>query len=210
MQLPIPFLAAIETGFNAWLKLDKNALPQFSELDGKIIQFHLTGLDLDLFFFPSSSLIQVLGSYPSQSDGGVVDAKISGSPFALIQLSTSSNVGKTLLESDVEIDGDMRVAEKFSAILQQVDIDWEEHFSNLIGGFAAQEASKTAQTVTDWFSDGIQMLKNNTKEYLVDESEMTPSSTEISAFMDQVDITRMDVDRLASRIKHLQQEPNNE
>lgn len=210
MQLPTPFLAAVETAFNTWLKLDESALPQFSELDGKVIQFHLTGLELNLFFFPSSSLIQVLGNYPSQADGGIVDAKISGSPFALIQLSTSSNAGKTLLESDVEIDGDMRVAEKFSAILQQVDIDWEEHFSNLIGGFAAHEASKTAKTVTDWFNDGVQVFKNNTKEYLVDESEMTPSSTEVNTFMDQVDITRMDVDRLASRIKHLQQEKDNE
>ena len=36
-----------------------------------------------------------------------------------------------MLKSDVEIDGDMHVAETFSAILKDVDIDWEELLSKL-------------------------------------------------------------------------------
>jgi len=207
MQLPTPLLAALETAFNTWLKLDETALPRFSELDGKIIKFHITGIDLNLYFFPTGSLIQILGNYPEE-DGGIVDATITGSPLDLIRLSTSNNSGKTLLESDVEIDGEMRIAEKFSSILQAVNIDWEAHLSNITGGFVAHEATKTSQNFVDWFSENIQIVKDNTKEYLVDESEMTPSSTEINTFMDHVDITRMDVDRLASRIKNLQQQNN--
>ena len=209
MQLPIPFLAAIETAINAWLKLDNNALSRLSDLEGKIIRIHVTALDLNLYFFPSSTGIQVQGNYPDASEGGIVDATITGSPIDLIKLTTSSNAGATLLESGVEIDGEMQVAEKFSAILREIDIDWEEHLSNLFGGFVAHSASHAKQSFDELLKEGVQTFRENTKEYLVDESEMSPADTEVNQFMNQVDQIRMDVDRIEARIKLIQKNANN-
>lgn len=204
MQLPIPFLAAIETAINAWLKLDDNALNRLSDLEGKIIRIHVTTLDLNLYFFPCSSSLQVQGNYPDADEGGIVDATISGSPMDLISLTTSKNAGATLLESGVEIDGDMHVAEKFSAILRDVDIDWEQHLSNLFGQFVAHSATQAKQNFDDIFNEGKKNFEENAKEYLVDESKMTPNSEKMDEFMQQVDTIRMDVDRIEARIKQLQ------
>lgn len=217
MILPTPFLAAIETAINAWLKLDGEALPRFIELEGKIIRFHITGLELNLFFMPSRSGIQVLGNYPHSLDqkddqeesigeprGGAVDATIHGSPMALVQLSTSKNSGATLLESDVEIEGDMRVAEKFSAILREVDIDWEELLSKLVGDLFAHQAGETFRSVSGWLKESAEAMKLNTGEYISEESGISPTGAEVSEFMDDVDDIRMSVDRLEARIKLLQ------
>ena len=206
MQLPIPFLAAIETAINAWLKLDDKALHRLSELEGKIIRIHVTAMELDLFFFPSSSGLQVQGNYPDAEDGGIVDATITGSPIDLIKLTTSSNAGATLLESGVNIDGDMHVAEKFSAILREVDIDWEQHLSNLFGNFMARNAAQAKQTFDEFLEESKRSFEKNTKEYLVDESELSPDKEEMDQFMQQVDTIRMDVDRIEARIKQLQQD----
>ena len=203
MQIPLPLLSAIETAFNAWLKLDGEALPRFTELDGKIIRFHITGLDLNLYFLPAPSGIQVLGNYP-EDEGGLVDATIHGSPMALMQLSRSDNAGETMLKSNVEIEGDMRVAEKFSAILRDVDIDWEELLSKLVGDIIAHQAGQVTREITGWFKDSGESIKQNTAEYLTEESKLIPAETEITQFMDQVDDLRMDVDRLEARIKLLQ------
>jgi len=73
MQIPVAFLASIETAINAWLKLDDETLPRFARLEGKIIRLHITGLDLNLYFLPSQQGIEVLGNYP---DDGEVDATI--------------------------------------------------------------------------------------------------------------------------------------
>lgn len=211
MQIPIPFLSAIETAFNAWLKLDSEALPRFAALDGKIIRFHITGLDLNLYFLPASSGIQVLGSYPDEEQGGIVDAAIHGSPMALIRLSTANNSGEAMLKSDVEIEGDMRIAEKFSAILREVDIDWEELLSRLVGDVVAHQAGQVTRNAAGWIKDTAEAMKLNTAEYLSEESGLSLAEAEISGFIDQVDDIRMGVDRLEARIKHLQgKKENNE
>jgi len=209
--LPTPFIAAIETAINAWLKLDGEALPKFSELDGKIIRFHVTGLELNLYFMPSVSGIQVMGNYPltvdedtdSEKQKSKVDATIHGSPMALIQLSSSKNAGATLLESDVEIDGDMRVAEKFSKILAEVDIDWEELLSKLVGDLFAYRAGEAARSVTEWLKDSSDAMKLNVGEYISEESGLSPADAEVKEFMDEVDDVRMSIDRLEARINHL-------
>ena len=204
MQIPLPLLSTIETAFNAWLKLDGEALPRFAELDGKIIRFYITGLDLNLYFLPAASGIQVLGSYPDEEQGGMVDATIHGSPMALMRLSTSDNAGEAMLKSDVEIDGDMRIAEKFSAILRDVDIDWEELLSKLVGDIVAHQAGQVVNNVADWFKESKTAMQQNVAEYLSEESKLSPAEAEINEFMDQVDEVRMGVDRLEARIKLLQ------
>jgi len=203
VKIPIPFLSAVETAINAWLKLDDESLPRFAELEGKIIRLHIIGLDFNLYFFPSASGIQVLGHYPSEDDGGVVDATIHGSPMALIRLGTSNNAGETLLKSDVEIDGDMRVAESFSDILKNVDIDWEELLSKLVGDIIAHQTGQVARGATSWFTETIEAMKLNTGEYINEESKLSPADAEVRHHMERVDNVRMDVDRLEARINLL-------
>ena len=215
MIIPTPFLAAIETAINAWLKLDGEALPRFAELEGKIIRFHVTGLEVNLYFMPSASGIQVMGNYPLSHDTNTaetaepdentakVDATIHGSPMALIQLSTAKNAGATLLESDVEIDGDMRVAEKFSEILREVDIDWEELLSKLVGDIFAYRTGEAARNATNWLKDSAEAMQLNAGEYISEESGLSPADAEVKEFMDEVDEVRMGIDRLAARINLL-------
>ena len=206
MQIPIALLGTIETAINAWLKLDGETLPRFSDLDGKIIRLHITGLDLNMFFLPSPAGIQVLGNYPSIDEGGILDATIHGSPMALIRLSTSRNAGETLLKSDVEIEGDIQVAEKFSAILREVDIDWEELLSKLVGDIIAHQAGQVTRNINSWIKESADAMKMNAGEYLNEESKLTPADAEVNHYMDQADEMRMGVDRLEARIKLLTDE----
>ena len=229
MKIPIPILSVIETALNAWLKLDGESLKKCEALEGKIIRLHITGLNLNLFFLPAVSGIQVMSNYPDSaladepavsnddSDGetknsefkpaeftGAVDATIHGSPMALMSLSTADKTGASMLESDVEIDGDMRVAEKFSAILKEVDIDWEELLSKLVGDIIAHQAGQVVRSGSDWFTQSVEAMKLNTSEYLSEESKVTPAEAELEYYMDQVDDLRMDVDRIEARIKIMQ------
>jgi len=134
---------------------------------------------------------------------GKVDATIHGSPIALMKLGSADNAGASMLDSDVVIDGDMRVAEKFSAILKEVDIDWEELFSKLVGDIFAHQAGDVVRSGSDWFKESVEAMKLNTSEYLSEESKLTPAEAEIDYFMDQVDDLRMDLDRLIARVNNL-------
>lgn len=206
MKIPLLILSGIETTINAWLRLDGNTLEKFTILEGKIIQLHLTGLELDIFMLPSQSGVQVLGQYPSKEQGGEVDAIIQASPMSLIKLGKSTNTGETLLKSDVEIIGDMQIAETFSQILREVDIDWEEILSKLIGDIAAHQTGKTVRHTSAWVKETIHALQLNSSEYIREESRMSPSDTEINNFMAGVDQIRSDIDRIEARIRLLKEQ----
>ena len=123
--------------------------------------------------------------------------------MALIKLNSSDNAGASMLESDIVIDGDMRVAEQFSAILKEVDIDWEELISRLLGDIIAHQTGEVVRSGSDWFKQSVEAMKLNTSEYLSEESKVTPAEAELEYYMDQVDDLRSDLDRLEAKVNNL-------
>ena len=199
MQLPTSILASIETSLNAWLALDGETLDKFADMDGKVIQLHISGLALDLYFLPAKQNIAVMGNYE-----GEPDTTITGSPMALMRLGTSDNSGKTLLDSDASIEGDTHLGAEFSRILGEVNIDWEELLSKVVGDVVAHRAGQVTATSLDWLQESLESLKLNTSEYLSEEAKLTPAEAEINHYLDEVDDLRMSVDRLEARInQHL-------
>lgn len=213
MNIPVALISAIETALNAWLKLDGESLEKCEPLEGKIIRLDITDINVNLYFLPAVSGIQVMGNYPledpnSDKPKGEIDATIHGSSMALMKLGTAEDSGATLLENDITIDGDMRVAEAFSTILREVDIDWEELFSKMVGDIFAHQAGNVVRETSDWFKQTAEAFRLNTGEYLSEESKVTPAEAEIESYTDEVDDIRMDVDRLTARIKQLQEKLN--
>lgn len=198
MQLPTLLLSTIETAMNAWLKLDSEAMPQFESMQDKVIRLHVTGLELNLYFFPSIDHIQVLSHYAGESD-----TTIHGSPIALMRLTTSENTGKTLLDSDASIEGDMGLGTRFSHILKSVDIDWEEFLSMAVGDIVAHQAGSMANETIGWVKDTEQAMRLNIGEYMSEEAELLVAESQLSHYLDEVDTLRGDIDRMDARVNRL-------
>ena len=199
MQLPVSVVAVVEKALNAYLKLDGEAFDNSQLLRDKIILLHITGLAIDLYSVVGSEDIQVLGEY-----AGTPDATISGSLGSLVRLGTSEDSASAMLESDVEISGDLRVAEGFSRLLSEASIDWEELLSKLIGDIPAYQTGSTVRKGNEWVAQTADAMKQNVAEYLSEESRMVPAKAEVKGFMEEVDVIRMDADRLEARIKLLE------
>jgi len=199
MQLPIALLAIIESSLNAYLRLDGEAFSKVGSLQDKVILLHVNGLDVDLYSLISSDDIQVLGEYADTPD-----ATISGSLASLISLSRSEDSASAMLESDVEISGDMRAAEGFSRLLSEASIDWEELLSKVIGDIPAYQIGSNVRKGNEWAAETTEAMKLNVSEYLSEESRMVPAKAEISMYMEAVDDLRMSVDRVEVRIKLLE------
>lgn len=197
MQLSITLLASIETSLNAWLKLEGQTLPKFNNMQSKIICLHITGLDLKLYFLPDQNDIAVMENY-----AGEPDTTIKGAPITLMRLGTSSNSGKTLLETDASIEGNTQLGAEFSRILGEVDIDWENLLSQFVGDSVAYQTGQLVAGSAKWLKEQQQSLQSETTEYLTEEAQLTPAEAEINHYLDQVDELRMSVDRLEARINH--------
>ncbi len=203
MQLPTLLLSSIETAMNAWLKLDSEAMPQFESMQDKVIRLHITGLELNLYFFPDTKHIQVLSRYE-----GEPDTTIHGSPIALMRLTASDNAGKTLLDSDAHIEGDMRLGTRFSTILKSADIDWEEFLSKAVGDIVAHQAGSMAKETHGWLQESEHAMRLNISEYLSEEAELLVADSQISHYLDEVDMLRADIDRMDARVTRLSNASN--
>ena len=199
MELPVSLLAGIERALNAYLRLDGEAFSRSKALHDKIILLHIKGLDLDVYSLVGAEDIQLLGEY-----AGTPDATISGSLASLVRLGQSEDSASAMLESDVEISGDMRVAEGFSRMLSEASIDWEDLLSKIVGDIPAYQAGSTVRKGNEWVSETVDAMKNNVAEYLSEESRMVPAKAEINQFMEDVDDLRMAGDRLEARLKLLE------
>lgn len=195
--------ATLETAFNTWLKLDQashgNALERLQTMQGRLICLHISNPDLKLYFLPTADNVRVTTGYDA-----VPDVTIQGSALALMRLSAAADTGRAMLEQGIKIDGDMGLGNRFSQILREIDVDWEELASRAVGDTLAHQMGQLARDTKGWLDSSAHAMRLNTREYLQEEARLLPADAEIHRYLDEVDTLRMDVDRLEARLKRLE------
>ena len=135
---------ALETALNHYLSLDKEISQQFGKLHGSIIGFDLAGTGISMFFVPDQQgRLQVF----SQIDGEA-DCLVKGSPLSLLRSSSEENA-EQVFSGEVEIQGNSALAQEFTRILKQVDVDWEEQLSHVTGDIIAHQLGNAFRTTAD-------------------------------------------------------------
>lgn len=188
----------LETAINRYLALDPELLEKMAVFNGKVIKIEMTGLDKILYLFPGNTGIQITTTYD-----GTVDAILRGSPLSLFKMGLDGDVASMLLQGEVEISGDTGLGHQFKNVISQMDIDWTEPLSKLVGDGLAYELQQTGKSIGQWSKDTIESVSLSVSEYLQEESRDVVTGVEITLFNDAVDQLRDDVDRLQARINLL-------
>lgn len=193
----------LESAINRYLALDPEVQARLAAFDGKIVKLEITGLSQNntarqLYLFPGDSGIQVLQEYD-----GTVDTILRGSPVALFKMGLLKNTASLLLKGEVEISGDTRLGHQFKAIFSQMDIDWSEPLSELVGDELAYQLQQTGKQFVDWGKEAVRSFGLSVSEYLQEESRDIVTETELEIFNNKVDRLRESVDRLQARVNLL-------
>lgn len=192
-------LSALERTLNATLQLDPAIGQRLARLHGKVICLEITGFDLRIYFIPTPEGLQLYGQIE-----GEPDCTLSGSLLALASLGLSDDKGAELFAGGVQVHGDAALAHRFGKILADLDIDWEEHLSRLIGDIPAHQAGKLYRHARQWAGKSRQTLELDLGEYLQEELRWLPLPEELDAFNAEVDELRDDAERLQARLERLQ------
>jgi ubiquinone biosynthesis protein UbiJ len=196
--LPGKILAGIlETAVNRYLALSPEGARRLAALDGKVIALEIRGLGQTLYLTPGTDGLQVHDAW-----SGPVDAIVSGTPLSLLRLQIEADRIPTSVEV-VEISGDADVAQDLRAILDGVEIDWEEQLSRLLGDVIAHQLGRAVRAARSWTHNAVDMLCQNLSEYLQEEADLVARRYEVEQFVAGVDELRMDVDRLDLRVQRL-------
>lgn len=200
MKPPALFFSALGLALNSYLRLDADTLRRLGALAGKVIAIELRGLDLTFYLLPHAKGIRIEGAY----DAGVPDALLSGAPFALARLGIAKHEKGTLFGGDVEIRGDIELGQHFKAILDGIEIDWEEHLSRVTGDVIAHQVGNAARGMLAWGRTTRDTISRDVAEYLHEESRDLPTRGEVDEFLSGIDKLRSDADRLEARVQRLQ------
>ena len=206
----IPLLTAVaEQAINQILALDEDTVVRLGELKGKRLTVFVSPLTtgITLVFSDqidviteSESFEQVCAALNEASGQCCIKTTLSTLP----ELRETGNITRLIRAGKLELEGDIYIAQKVSALFSELDIDWEEHLSAITGDIAAHQIMNAGQTahkrVQEFFTRTASTMANT----LVEEKQLAAHRLAVLHFSDEVDRIKDDVARLEARLRQLE------
>ncbi len=193
-------LFLLEKAINAFLQQHVEARQHFTELAGKTLAINVSGVEFKFFIIFTEQKI-----YLQHHCTGEPDLLISAPFFTLINLFGQQDMNQLLFSDDMEIKGDLILAQKVKQFFAEVDVEWEYYLSQLVGDVAANEAKRCFVNNKERIKQLAKRFRGNMVEYLQEEANWLPSKNLAQDFFMAVDALKNDVARLELRIKRFQQ-----
>jgi len=186
--------ALIETTLNTALRYDPASRQRLATMN-EVLAIESTLPSITLYLQGTSEGIAVMGHYE-----GPVTTQLTGSPLALTGLLQQP---KSLANSGVTLVGSTGLLQQWQQLLQQLDIDWEEPLSQLLGDVAGPLVAQQLRTSGRWAKGQAQVQQRLLSEYLPYELGVVVSREEMAHFIQDIDQIKLDADRLGARTQRL-------
>lgn len=202
--MPIAQVATgvIETVLNKLLSLDENSHQRVLNLAGKQLKVNLTEIPWPIVFHFSDQ-INVMAEHPDSPLHA--DCSLTMSIATLQKLQEVSQITALIQQKELLLEGDLNVAQGFSQLLTQLDIDWEEQLSHYTGDVIAHSIFATGNTALEDTKSRLRRLLNTVREGVIEEKQLAAHPIMVLDFCDQVDQVRSQAARLEARLNLLEQ-----
>ncbi|WP_413700213.1 SCP2 domain-containing protein [Psychromonas sp. KJ10-10] len=185
----------LETGVNKLHQLDSTAQQKRKTLDGTIIGIAFKEIKAPFYFVVSQQQIDILSHFEGQAD-----CFIRLSLFTLFELQDSSQLTGLIKSGQLEVDGDIKIVQKFALLLTEMDIDWEEHLSHKVGDLIAHKLVYHAKQCQTQLSKQNVLMKRQLAEIVTEELKLAPGPLEVAYFCEQVNDIEKQVMALEKRL----------
>ena len=191
-------LERLQEIFNRNIADSNEAQRLCQQLDGRALSLDVKGTSLKFYLAVRKGSIAL-----DTRHEGTTDANLTATPVALLALA-GSGAERGLRGGAVHIEGDAEIAQNFRSLLTQVQPDFEEELSRVIGDVAAHQLANFARGFLDWGRRATESMAGNVAEYLQEEGRDVPTRVEVDEFLEAVDRLREDTDRLEARLGRLE------
>lgn len=134
------------------------------------------------------------------------EAEIVGGPFSLLALAGESPEA-VIQRGDVQIRGDVELAQRFRELALLLRPDIEEEVSKVVGDVPAHHLGRVARAAFGWTRNAASTQVRNVAEYFAHERQHLVPRAEADQLLKGVDTLRENVDRLEARIELLARKP---
>jgi ubiquinone biosynthesis protein UbiJ len=168
------------------------ALERLRKHAGRTAAFHVGPVTL-------AFTVQTTGEVAAAVPGAASDLDVRVSPFLLPRLAASEEAAFR----EIEMQGDMELAQEISFLARNLRWDVEEDLSRVIGDIAAHRVVSSARGMRDWGREAALRMAQGAAEYWTEESPLVASRVKVESFMREVAELRDAVERLEKRLEKL-------
>ncbi len=191
-------LGVLEAVVNRYLGLDPETLDALSEFSGRTVAVELVGLERTVLVHVTDQGVHLTLNQEQDSD-----AKVRAGPATLWRAMILQQPGESAFDPDLVIEGDAALVQGIRAVLERIDIDWEELLSHYLGDSISHQLGNVSRGMARWGRQAGDTLMQDMAEYLTEEGRLTPHREELDAFVEAVDGLRENADRLEQRVRRL-------
>jgi ubiquinone biosynthesis protein UbiJ len=195
-------LAAVEKGLNRMLALDGAAHARLARLEGKVIAVQSRAPDVTLHLLPHAEGLRLAGRWEAPAD-----CTLRAPAGELLRLALARDKTAVLHGPAVALEGDTAALTELTAILQDLDLDWEYELSRWLGPVGARLVGSPLRSGLRWSRQSLDSLRQDLADYLAEESRQLVGRQEAEARFSEIDELRLALDRLDARIARLAQGP---
>lgn len=192
-------LSSLKKTINTYLTLDPDSKMRLKKLQGKVITIEMLP-----FHFVFQATFREQGIQIETDEYLTSETKITGTPLQMLGVMVSKENRQRFFAEDLTIQGDAEFAQQVIELFDHLQIDWEEHLSRMIGDTPAYQTGRLIRGIDNWLNRMDDTLSQNINEYLHEEKPWFPAREALNDFFTEIDTLRMDIDRMAVKIKHLE------
>lgn len=144
--------------------------------------------------------VQTTGDVTPALEQAPRDLRVRVSPFLLPRLA----LGEEAAFREIEMEGDMELAQEISYLARNLDWDVEEDLSKAVGDIAAHRLVSAGRALSRWTREAALRTAQGAAEYWTEESPLIASRVKVAGFVEDVSRLRDGVERLEKRIERLE------
>jgi ubiquinone biosynthesis accessory factor UbiJ len=190
VSLPLPHPAA--SALNHVLRSAPLAMERLARHAGRTVAFQVGPVTL-------AFTVQTTGEVTAALPGAARDLEVRMSPFLVPRLAAHDEAAFR----EIEMQGDMELAQDISFLARHLTWDVEEDLSRAVGDIAAHRIVSAARGMREWGRDASLRVAQGAAEYWTEESPLIATRVKIDAFVNEVAELRDAIERLEKRIEGL-------
>jgi ubiquinone biosynthesis accessory factor UbiJ len=189
--------AVLETLMNQFLRYNIHGTRALKPLSGKTLTVKLAELPFPLSFTISHEKVHVT------SRDEYNDCCLITSISTLIELNKAQQLTDLIKNDQLDIQGDLKVAQRFAEIAQTLDIDWQSELAKRIGDIPTYKLGQLGRQLLNKLSFAATQIQADAGEWLVHEQRLMVTAAELTYFCHEVAQVEQQVAAISQRLDNL-------
>lgn len=169
-------------------------------LEGQVLLIESTLPPITIAVEPTSSGVKLHDQWDDEAS-----VSVTGTLVAMAGVALNSKESVSFSGTGIRVSGNLDTLNQLNKIMGNLDIDWEAAIAEIIGDIPAHLLAQSIRSSAALRAETVKRASTGLVEVAQEEFNLTPSKNEFETIAPGIRKLSSDVDRLAARLKRLQQ-----